>query len=419
MSSASEGGAECGAWIADNWSRDLTLAEWWRRLYEAGYAFPSWPVGLGGSGAGAAEARSIAATLAAAGTIAAPTGNGPNMGAPTVLDHGNPDQQRRFVGPLGRGEVQWCQLFSEPGAGSDLAAVSTRAELDGDTFVVSGQKVWNSKADQSEWGMLLCRTDHDVPKHDGMSFLMIDMRQPGVEVRPLVQMNGEAAFCEVFLTEARASVDDVIGPLGAGWRVARTTLAHERASTASAAPRGAVVVAAGGLAGNLGRRVGGLVDEWNEQGSRPRRQPPLLGARAMIDLARGHGVVGDPTLRDRLVRYVSHSDLYRYNGRRMGDLARAQASAPLDGAAMKLDLAALAAESRDLSLALCGAAAMLWSPSSSDEGRVARTALSSFVPAMGGGTNEIQRNVIGERLLGLPREPAIDADVPFRELRRS
>ncbi len=410
---------ECEEWIRENWALDLTLAEWWRRLYDAGYAHPAWPVGLGGRAANASESRAVMTALAAAGTIAAPEGPGPNMGAPTVIEHGTAEQQERFVGPVGRGEVQWCQLFSEPGAGSDLAAVATRAELDGDTYVVSGQKVWNSRADQSEWGMLLCRTDPEVPKHHGLSYLMIDMLQPGVEVRPLLQMNGEANFCEVFLTEARAPAENVIGPLGVGWKVARTTLSHERASTAAGTPRGAVVVAAGAMGGNLGRAVGDLVDEWNARGGAPRRQPPLLGSRAMIELARRCGATGDPVLRDRLARYVIHSDLYRHNGRRIGDLARARQPVPLDGAAMKLDLAALAAESRDLSLALSAAEGTLWGVSASDGGLLVRTALSSFVPALGGGTNEIQRNVVGERLLGLPREPAVDADVPFRELRRS
>lgn len=410
---------ECQRWIAGNWSHELTLREWWRRLYDAGFAYPTWPVGFGGRASTAAEARAVAAVLAGAGTVAPPEGPGPDMGAPTLLEHATPDQQRRFVDPLGRGEVQWCQLFSEPGAGSDLASVATRAERDGDHFVVSGQKVWNSRADQSEWGMLLCRTDPNVPKHEGMSFLMIDMRQPGVEVRPLRQMNGEARFCEVFLTDARASVRDVVGPLGAGWKVARTTLAYERASTATGAVRGALVVAAGALGGNLDRSVGELVDAWHGQGGRPKRQPPLLSAKAMIELARGCGATADPVLRDRLVRYVSHSDLYRYNGQRMRDLARAGQHSCIDGPVMKLDLAALAAESRDLSLALCGAGGMLWGESSSDGGAVARAALSSYVPALGGGTNEIQRNVIGERLLGLPREPSVDDGVPFGELRRS
>ena len=405
-------------WIEENWAPDLTLAEWWRLLFEAGYAFPTWPVGLGGSSASAADGRAVAAALAAAGVIVAPEGPGPNMGGPTVIEHGSAEQRERFVKPLALGQVQWCQLFSEPGAGSDLASLSTRAERDGDHFVVNGQKVWNSRAGTSDFGMLLCRTDFDVAKHRGITYALIDMRQPGVEVRPLVQMNGAAEFSEVFLTDARFHVDDVIGPLGGGWDVARTTLAHERASTAAGAGRGAVVVAAGALGGHLDRPVGELVEERRSVGGAPKRQAPLLGGRAMLDLARRYGAHDRPDLRDQLIRFYVHAETHRLNGRRMRDLARARVSSSLDGSAIKLDLAALAHESRDLSLAIVGAAGMLAGADSPDGGRVVTTALSSFVPSLGGGTNEIQRNIIAECTLGLPREPAADADVPFRQVAR-
>jgi alkylation response protein AidB-like acyl-CoA dehydrogenase len=408
--------AALGEWIEQHWSPDITLAQWWDHLFDAGYAFPRWPTGLGGLGASATQARQVTAALAEARTIAAPAGPGPNMGGPTVIEHGTPEQQQTFVEPLGRGKQQWCQLFSEPGAGSDLASLATRAERDGDDFVVSGQKVWSSKADRSEWGMLLCRTDPDVPKHQGISYLMLDMRQPGVEVRPLVQMNGMSTFCEVFLDEARAPVGHLVGPLNGGWSVARTTLAHERAATAAGPGRGAVVVEPGELGGNLDKPVGELVERWKAAGGTPKTQPPLLGARAMIELARRHKATERPALRAQLVRFVVHSEVYRRNGQRLRDLAKAGVATPLDGSAMKLDLAALAHESRDLSLAILGAEGLL---AKGDGGDIVRTALTAFVPSLGGGTNEIQRNIIGERALGLPREPAVDADVPFRDLRRS
>lgn len=392
-------------WIDENWSLDLTLGRWWDLLFDAGFAFPTWPEGLGGTGATATEARVVAATLAAAGVVVAPEGPGPNMGGPTVLDHGTPDQQQRFVAPLGRGRTQWCQLFSEPGAGSDLASVSTRAVRDGETYVIDGQKVWSSRAATSDWGMLLCRTDRDAPKHRGMSFMMIDLHQPGIEVRPLVQMNGAAEFSEVFLTEAVVQADDVIGPLGAGWDVARTTLRHERASTSAGPGRGAVVAAAGPGGSGLDRTVGEIVDEWHAAGGAPERQPALLGSRAMVDLARRHGRSTDPVVRARLARFHAEAQVYRWNGQRLRDLSRAKVATPLDGPLLKLDLAALAHESRDLSLDIVGPAGMLSGPDSPDDGRVVRTALTAFVPSLGGGTNEIQRNIVGERTLGLPREP--------------
>jgi alkylation response protein AidB-like acyl-CoA dehydrogenase len=408
------------AWLEANWELDLTLELWWDRLFDAGYAFPSWPEGLGGFGANPGEARRVSAALAAAGVVGPPSGNGPNMGGPTLVKHGTGEQQQRLVAPMGRGKTQWCQLFSEPGAGSDLASLATKAERDGDEFVVTGQKVWNSKADVSEWGMLLCRTDPDVPKHRGLSFIMIDMRQPGIEVRPLVQMNGASEFCEVFLTEARARVADVIGDIDDGWNVARTTLNHERASAAAGKSRGLVTVEAGAGGGNLDRTVGELIEAASRAAADPTtRAELLLSSRSMIELAARHGAATSPALRDRLMRYYVHSEVYRYNGQRTRDLAKARAAGPLDGSTAKLDLAMLAHESRDLSLAILGAEGMLSGESAAEHGRVQRAGLSSFVPSLGGGTNEIQRNIIGERTLGLPREPGNDNDVPFRELRRS
>jgi alkylation response protein AidB-like acyl-CoA dehydrogenase len=414
------GAAAFHDWLDANWDPELPLTAWWRRLFDAGYAFPAWPSGLGGWGASAAEARDVSAALATAGVIGPPSGNGPNMGGPTLIKHATPEQQQRFVAPMGRGAVQWCQLFSEPGAGSDLASLATRAERDGDEFVINGQKVWNSKADVSEWGMLLARTDPDVPKHRGMSFIMLDMHQPGVEVRPLVQMNGAAEFCEVFLTDARARVADVVGALDDGWNVARTTLLHERASAAAGKGRGLVTVEAGTGGGNLDRPVGQLIEDSRRATLDPtKRTELLLSSRSMIALARETGGADRPAVRDALMRYHAHSEVYRLNGQRIRDLARAKAPCVLDGSTAKLDLAMLAHESRDLSLAMLGAEAMLTGDDARDHGRVQRAGLSSFIPSLGGGTNEIQRNIIGERTLGLPREPGNDSDVPFRELRRS
>ena len=410
---------DVGAWIEANWSAEMLLGDWWRRLFDAGYSFPTWPQGMGGFGATPSQANAVAAALGSAGVIGPPVGNGPNMGGPTLLRHGTDDQQQQFVPAMARGETQWCQLFSEPGAGSDLASLATRAEADGDEFVVSGQKVWNSRADVSEVGMLLCRTNPDQPKHRGLTFVMIDMRQPGIEVRPLVQMNGASEFCEVFLTDARARLADVIGNVDDGWNVARTTLIHERASAAAGKRRGLVSVDAGGMSGNLGRSVGELVEQSKRAAADPRRRwELLLNSRTMLALAKQHGVHEHPALRDRLMRYYIHSEVYRLNGQRARDWAKSGKPAP-DGSMMKLDLAMLAHESRDLSLSVVGAEGMLAGPDAGEHGRVQRAALSSFVPSLGGGTNEIQRNILGERNLGLPREPGSDNDLAFKDLRRS
>ncbi len=410
---------EVDAWVEDNWDRDMPLTEWWQRLSDSGLAFPHWPEGYGGRSLKPAAAAAVLSVLGAKGVIGPPTGNAPNMGAPTVLAHGTPEQKDRFVSPVASGQHAWCQLFSEPGAGSDLASLGCRAERDGDEFVVTGQKVWNSSADISEWGMLLARTNPDVPKHAGITWMLVDMRQPGVEARPLVQMNGGAEFCEVFLTEARVPVDNVIGAIDDGWNIARTTLGFERGSIGKRTPKGLIETRAGSLSGNLHRAVGELVAEAADPTLDPnKRLDVMIGSKSMLRLARELGRDGDPVVRNRVADYYIHSEVHRLNALRARDNAKSGRPGP-EASIGKLSLAMLAHRSRDLSLSILGAEGMLTGDDARDNGKVQRAGLSSFAPSLGGGTNEIQRNIIGERTLGLPREPGEDKTVPFREMRRS
>jgi alkylation response protein AidB-like acyl-CoA dehydrogenase len=416
-------------WIDANWSLDLTLAEWWQRLADAGYAFPHWPTGFGGRGLSAGASFEIQNTLGRHGVIGPPTGNAPNMGVPTLLAHGTVEQKERFVTPVANGQHLWCQLFSEPGAGSDLASLACKAERDGDEFVINGQKVWNSSADISEWGMLVARTNVDAAKHAGITWMMIDMRQPGIEVRPLVQMNGGAEFCEVFLTDARVPVENVIGGIDNGWNVARTTLTYERGSVGKRYPKGMIEMRAGSMSGNLGQRVGDLIEQAKRAANDPnKRFDIMLGAKSMIRLARDLGLSDDPVVRDRVADYYIRNEVYRLTGQRSRDNAKGGKAGP-EGSIMKLALAMLAHRSRDLSLSLLGAEGMLVGSDARENGRVQRAGLSAFAPSLGAeptplplavaGTNEIQRNIIGERFLGLPREPGNDGEVPFRDLKRS
>ena len=258
----SEGGlaAEVQAWIDANWDTSITVREWWLRLAEAGYAYPSWPAGLGGSGASWRDAATITGVLAENKVIGPPVGAmAARLAGPTLLQHATETQQLELVRPIATGEAAWCQLFSEPGSGSDLASIGTRAERDGDEWVITGQKVWNSAADSADLGMLLARTDVDVPKHAGITYFAIDMKQPGIEVRPLKQMNGASNFCEVFMTEARVPVNRVIGDVNDGWRVAQTTLLNERNSVAGGGLFG-LVMARSGSEGDLDRRVREVLD---------------------------------------------------------------------------------------------------------------------------------------------------------------
>ncbi|MFZ1489011.1 MAG: acyl-CoA dehydrogenase family protein [Ilumatobacteraceae bacterium] len=409
---------DVAVWVADNWRLDITLREWWQRLSAAGLAFPMWPEGLGGRGWTKAQAREVLEVLGAAGVIGPPTGIAVNMGVATVLRHGTPDQQRRFVPPVANGTRAWCQLFSEPGVGSDLAAVATRAERDGDEFVVSGQKLWNSGADVSDFGMLLARTDVEVPKHAGISWMMIDMRQAGVETRPLVQMNGGAEFCEVFLTEARVPIENVVGRIGEGWDVARTTLLHERGSIGDRVPKGLRQARPGSLGGHLDRLVGDVVETaQRSERDASRRFDIMVGASTMIRLAHDFGRSDDPAIRQRVADYWIRSQVHRLTGLRSRDNARGGKPGP-EGSVSKLSTAMLAHMSRDTSLAILGAEGMLVGESARDGGRVQRAGLSAHAPSLGGGTNEIQRNILGERVLGLPREPVLDTAMPFRDLPR-
>ncbi|MFI5040923.1 MAG: acyl-CoA dehydrogenase family protein [Acidimicrobiales bacterium] len=390
-------------WVDENWDTSITLRTWWRRLAEAGYSQPTWPAGLGGLGVDSRAARVITDALAARGVIPAPSGMAPNMGGPTILEHGDAAQRGRLLG-VARGEEAWCQLFSEPDAGSDLAGLRTTATPDGDDYIVTGQKVWNSSADLADWGMLLARTDPEAPKHAGLSFFLIDMCQPGIEARPLRTMNGNSQFCEVFINQARACASDVVGGLNNGWRVASTMLRHERRMAASGVSRSLLAPVAGALSGNLERTVGDLLADARE---RPAEQPAAMitKARTLIRLAQEHGVSDDPVLRDELAAYYIRSEVYRLTNLRSRAAAAAGKTPGPETSIAKLALSGLARASRDLGLRVIGAGGMIVGPGSASGGRLQYATLSAPGVSIGGGTDEIQRNVIGERALGLPREP--------------
>ena len=284
--------AEISAWVDENWDPSMTLREWWHRLAGAGYSQPTWPLGLGGRAVDSGTARQINDALSAHDVIAAPTGIGPNMGGPTLLEHGDDAQRARLIA-VADGSEGWCQLFSEPEAGSDLAGLKTNAVRDGDDFVVTGQKVWNSSADIADWGMLLARTDPSASKHGGLTFFLIDMRQGGIDARPLRTMNGQSQFCEVFVDGARTNAANVIGGLGNGWKVATTMLGHERKMAASGSARSLTTAVAGPLGGQLDRSVGDIVTEAR---ARAKQRPAAMvnSAKTLIRLAKDVGVSADP-----------------------------------------------------------------------------------------------------------------------------
>jgi alkylation response protein AidB-like acyl-CoA dehydrogenase len=406
---------EVDAWVEANWRLDMTVREWWRRLADAGWAYPTWPDGVGGRGLASRDARAVTQTLARHHVVAPPVGHvAATLAAPTLLEHGTPEQIAELVRPIARGETAWCQLFSEPGSGSDLASLAARAEPDGDDWVVTGQKVWNSAADAADLGMLLARTDFDRPKHAGITYFAIDMHQPGVEVRPLRVMNGRAPFCEVFLTEARVPAGRVIGEVDDGWRVARTTMANERSMVAGAGVPG-LVPARSGV--DLDRTVGEVLEmgEAGTAGRHGRIRGGAVPAQLMIELARTYGRTDDALVRQELARYWSQIKVNGWTMRRSAAAAGRLTGA--DGSIAKLTTARICQMSRDVSCRIVGAPLLLDGPDSPLDGDLQSVNLASPGNRIGGGTDEIQLNTLAERALGLPREPTDDRDVPYRDLK--
>ncbi|MFI1329162.1 acyl-CoA dehydrogenase family protein [Streptomyces sp. NPDC020845] len=364
-----------------------------RARFDAGLAWIHYPVGLGGLGAPRSLQSVVDTELEAAG---APDndprriGIGLGMAAPTILGFGTDEQRTRLLRPLWTGEEVWCQLFSEPGAGSDLAALGTRAVRDGDTWVIDGQKVWTSSAHLARWAILIARTDPDLPKHRGISYFICDMTDPGVEVRPLRQITGEAEFNEVFLTGVRIPDSRRLGEVGEGWKVAQTTLMNER------------VAIGGGRVPREGGMIGRIATAWRER-------PEL----------RTHD------LHQRLLGLWVEAEAARLAGERLRQQLAMGQPGP-EGSAMKLAFARLNQEISGLEVELLGEEGLLY-----DDWTLRRPELVDFTGreagyrylrakgnSIEGGTSEVLLNIVAERVLGLPSEPRTDKDLPWKDLPR-
>ena len=406
--------AEVDAWLDENWDPALTVGEWWQRLADARLSHPMLPENAGGRGWSRALAQTALRAMAAKSVLGPPTGLGHMLAAPTIAAHGDQAQIDEFVTPILNGQQAWCQLFSEPQAGSDLAGLQTRAERDGDEWIINGQKVWTSGGQIADMGMLIARTNPEAPKHKGISYFAIDMHQPGIDVRPLREMTGRSFFNEVFITDARVPHSAMIGEQGEGWRVANTTLGVERASIGA----GSTGVA-GSLPGTIANRLGNNVGETAARGRSGEGGVPGVGMglwNRMKDLAVKLGRDDDPILRNELARMYSRLQINRYN------LLRAKAGGARtggEGNIAKLIDAELIQEFRDLGMNIIGADGMLRGESSTTDEALSEIALFSPAPAIYGGTNEVQKNIIGERVLGLPKEPGPARDTPFDELPRN
>jgi len=405
---------ELRSWLDQNWDADLAVGEWWERLGMAGWATPTWPEQWYGRGLSRDEANVISREISAFGALGAPSGLGLLLAGPTIVAHGTDEQRERFLPDIVTGKKAWCQLFSEPGAGSDLAGLQAKAVRDGDEWIVNGQKVWTSGAQGADLGMLLTRTDADVPKHRGISYFALDMDQPGVDIRPLREMTGRALFNEVFMTDCRVADADLIGGLNNGWAVANTTLANERAGLGAGGSGAFGGAYPGTKAGFLERRSGDFAKPGRTGAS---GAMTARGSNFLIDLAKGNGAVNDPTIRQDLMRLHTMNEIARYTNLR-AKAAKAAGRAPGPEAnTAKLSMSRMTKLSRDLGPRILGAGGQLAGESAPLNGMV--TEMTLFAPAVSiyGGSDEIQKNIIGERVLGLPSEPRFDKDLPFKDLK--
>ncbi|MCU4187466.1 acyl-CoA dehydrogenase family protein [Acidiferrimicrobium sp. IK] len=399
---------QVSAWVAEAWSPDLTVREWWQRLADAGYSNPMLPPPYG-LGVGQDEAVTVGRELARAGVLGPPGGLGLMLAAPTIAVHGTDEQKERFLPSILNGEAGWCQLFSEPGAGSDLAGIRTRAQRDGDEWVVDGQKVWTSTGQHADWGILMARTDPDLPKHKGISYFLFPMRQDGVDVRPLREMTGRSLFNEVFITAARVGDDCLLGGLNNGWAVANTTLMFERSGIGGGGTSFSAAIP-GTVAGHLDRKVSEFL---GERGSLGALEMGPGFVRHLIEVAREQGRLTDPLIRQDLASLYTRVELIRLG------IARAKSGSGQTGAEgnlAKLAMSDALRAGRSLVGALLGPAATLWGPESATGGALQEMIVFSPAPSIFGGTDQIQKNIIGERVLRLPKEPGPAKDTPFRDL---
>ena len=401
---------EARTWLEENWEPERPLLEWRSMLADSGWGTPSWPAAWYGRGLHASLNAIVQHEFHEVGAVGTAAGTAMTLVAPTVLAHGSDELKGRLLKPMLTGEHKWCQLFSEPGNGSDLAGLTTKAERDGDEWVVNGQKVWNTGAFTAHWGMLLARTDWDVPKHRGITFFVVPMEQPGIEVRPLRQMNYHSSFNEVFLSDARVAHNNVVGEVGGGWAATMTTLMHERGLATNRAPKFPQE--------NPGRCVQEAAAEATAYFKTYEWYPQRAGRPDLVhSQAKATGTDNDPLIRQRIAGLHAFVNASRWTAER-GQAARAAGRPPgPEGSLGKLSSSIIARAGNQVHGQMVGSFGMLNGPQSPLGGIVAEILISTPGQSIAGGTDEIQHNIMGERVLGLPKEPSLDNDVPFREVR--
>lgn len=402
--------AEVRAWLEANWDPSLSLLEWRNMLAESGWGMPVWPREWWGRGLPPGMTPVVEDEFARINAVGVAKSGVRLLVAATILEHGTKAHKERFLKRILTGEDTWCQLFSEPGSGSDLAGLTTRAVFEGNQWTINGQKVWSTSAHHANWGVLLARTDWDQTKHKGLSYFILDMTQPGVEARPLQQMNGHASFNEVFFSDATIPPDMMMSERGNGWAVAMTTLMHERRLADSLRKWGTAV-----------RGEGRIYDEEAEETATamaPYTWYPQRAGRVdmVLDRAKETGKIDDPVVRQEVAKLLVMSKSAEWTARRARtaqELGRPQGP---EGSLGKLASSHVARAARNVHTILSGTDSMLAGEDSPHDGLISEILLSVPATSIAGGTDEIQRNIISERVLKMPKEARTDTDRPFSEV---
>ena len=403
--------ADVIAWLDEHWDPERPLLEWREMICDGGWAKPSWSAEWFGRGLPAWADTVVRQAFRSHGAVYTPPGGGVTLASPTIYNDGSDELKAKFLRPSLTGEIHWTQLFSEPGNGSDLAGLTTTATRDGDEWIVNGQKVWSTSAHHADMAFIVARTDWDAPKHRGITYFLMDMHQPGIEVRGIRQMNNHSSFNEIFIADARIPDAWRVGDVGDGWRVARTTLSYERS-----------------LGGVRPSFVDGMTGRcWTERNEEaleflktyswyPQRagRPDLT-----IERAQAAGLSDDPLIRQDL------ADLYAFRKAAEWTAARARAARALgrkpgpEGSIGKLAGSEIGRRSARIHAKVLNSRAMLAGSDPHGDETIAEVLISTPAGSIAGGTDDIQRNILGESMLGLPREPGPGRDTPFRDIPRN
>lgn len=402
--------ADVRAWLEANWDPNLGLIEWRNRLIDSGWGAPHWPKQWHGRDLPVGLAPIVDEELERIGAVGVAKMGIRTLAAATILAHGTDLHKQKYLRRILTGEDTWCQLFSEPGSGSDLAGALTRAERRGNKWIVNGQKVWNTSAHKADWGLLLARTNLDLPKHKGLAYFIINMRQPGVEVHPLRQMNGHASFNQVFFTDAEVEPEMMLLEDGDGWKVATTTLMHERRG-ADGMRRHAEVP----------KRPERIYQEAAEEAAialQPYTWYPQRTGRVdlLIERAQATGKAADPVVRQEIANVLILAKSAEWTARRARVAQEQGRPQGPEGSLGKLAASYVARAAARAHTMISGADAMLTGPESPVGGVIAEILVSTPAISIAGGTDEIQKNIISERVLNMPKEPRSDVDRPFRDV---